>query len=89
MELKRSYPLGARLRFADNTATVALSKVHDEVVMARGIVNGEPMLASFPAHVDGEVVQRTEWFIPAWTEREGREATTVWVAESNIMEVEE
>lgn len=69
-----SYPMGARVTYADANAAVS-----DGVAgLVSGVINGEPIHDD-----DGAVL-----FVPVYTRRDhGREATTVFVAVSNIVDV--
>lgn len=71
------YPMGATVTFADDVATVSLAKMGNVTVLASGIVNGKPVTDDA-----GRVL-----YIPCWCEREGREATTIYVGVGNIVEV--
>jgi hypothetical protein len=67
------YPMGARVTFGDATATTTT-----DPVVATGTINGDPLTDD-----DGTVR-----FVPVFAERDnGREATTVYVAVANVMEV--
>jgi hypothetical protein len=68
------YPMGAKVTYADDTATVS-----DGVAgLVTGRINGEPICDD-----DDEVI-----FVPVWSERDKRrEPTTVFVSVNNIMEV--
>ena len=67
---KARYPLGKEVRFFDDGAAVEPGRV----VATRGTVNGDPIV---------DPTTGTVW-IPLWCEREGREATNVYVNEENI-----
>lgn len=68
------YPIGVRVTFADDNATVS-----DGVAGLRsGVVNGKPLAD------DEGIVQ----FVPVWAARDnGREPTTIFVPPANIMGV--
>ena len=68
---KREYPPGATVTFLDRTATTS-----GPMVVASGFVNGEPVEAN---GVD---------YVPVFAERDnGREPTTIMVAEQNVLGV--
>ncbi len=65
--------IGKMVRFTDSTATTT----KDEVVVAEGIVNGEPITDGL-----GAVTH-----VPVFAKRDnGRESTTIYVHVSNLME---
>lgn len=69
-----NFPIGVLVTFADATATVS----HGEAGIARGRVNGSPVTDD-----EGAVTH-----VPVWASRDnGREATTVFVAIENVMDV--
>ncbi len=71
MSLTERYPMGATVVFGDGSATTS-----GEPVVATGSINGPPV-----EHND--VV-----YVPVYAVRDnGREATTVYVVESNVLEV--
>lgn len=68
------FPMGARVTFADASATTSSG----EPGVAVGVVNGDPVTR------DGEVK-----FVPVFAARDnGRESTTVLVAIDNVLDVE-
>lgn len=75
------FPMGATVTFADATATVS----DGQEGIAKGIVNGPPMMDDAGGWHSGEGAV----FVPLFCERDnGREATTVYVHESNILSVQ-
>lgn len=69
-----SYPLGSTVEYLDpgGSQTVSLAKVGAADVLVRGVVNGA----------------RRGHHVPVWTEREGREATTILVYIGHVLSVE-
>lgn len=66
------YPMGARVTFGDGSATTTT-----DPVVATGTVNGPPLEGP-----DGAL------YVPVFAARDnGREATTVYVAEANVLDV--
>lgn len=65
------------VRFVDDKSNVTSLARFGEMVLAEGQINGQPLTDD-----DGEVTH-----VPAFTEREGREATTIFVAVSKIVEI--
>ena len=69
-----NYPPGATVTFADQPHNVVWNT--DQPTVCTGTVNGEPM------EEGGEV------WVPVWCERDnGREPTTIFVREENILQV--
>jgi hypothetical protein len=65
-------PMSATVVFADGVATTTT-----DPVVATGVVNGEPIEGP-----DGAL------YVPVWAQRDnGREPTTVYVAEANVLKV--
>lgn len=73
MGLSDDYPMGARVRY---TARGEVGPMTTGPLTAVGLVNGDAFEA------DGSV------YVPVWSEREGREATTILVNAENIIAVE-
>lgn len=68
------YLPGVVVKFNDANATTR--RPGEAVALAEGVVNGEPI----------EAEGRT--LVPVWTQRKGREATTVYVDTRNIISEE-
>lgn len=93
----RVAPWMADVAPADLTVVVALEHVvtlEDRGgVVATGIVNGPAIEGEHhltdPTLEDGPEYPATapHWLVPCWTEREGREATTVYVDSRNVLGV--
>jgi hypothetical protein len=65
--------MGDAVTFVDGNALADVRDTH-KARIGRGFVNGEPIITEGPVY----------W--PLWCEREGREATTVMVPETNIIQ---
>jgi hypothetical protein len=72
---KRSYPVGHTVKFMDDSATVPENLVGERMVLAEGLITGEPVET-----IEGVLV-------PVWANRDGDIATTVYVNEDNILDV--
>lgn len=73
--MENGYPIGARVTFADQNATVS----HGKPGLVTGVVNGPPITDDD----DGIVLA-----VPVFAARDnGRESTTIFVHPSNIMGV--
>lgn len=71
--MRTDFPMGATVRYMDSSATVEPG----DVALVEGIVNGPPI-----ENGTGRLL------VPVFSRRSnGREPTTVYVHESNIMEV--
>ncbi len=75
---RTGFPLGARVEYATDGADVGPLRARGELTTTVGTVNGRPV--TDPA--TGKVA-----YVPVWTAREGREATTIYVAVGNILTV--
>lgn len=69
--MSRDYKMGATVEFFDTNATVRMGS--GEQVVAVGTVNGKIL----------ETPEAT--YVPLWCDRNGREATTVYVNTKNII----
>jgi hypothetical protein len=72
---KTKYPFGRELTFSDWQGQTTKD---GRSVLVTGTVNGKPVVNP----------KTGELYIPVWCEREGREATTTFVAESNLVKQE-
>ena len=79
------YPLGSRVRYADANATTSGA----DVVLASGVVNGEPLLVPDGLVDEATGLRSALLYVPVFTSRDnGREPTAVYVAHPNIVSVE-
>lgn len=74
---RRNYPVGATAKFLDDSATVPRNLIGERMVLAEGVITGEP------------VETRDGVLVPVWATREDDDATTVYVNEDNIIDVTE